>query len=132
MAKKFSFTVKIYYEDTDAGGVVYYANYLKFLERARTEMINTFGLSNKKLLDKYGALIIVKSCNIEYKKPAQLEDKIQIFSSIVSSTKASFNMIQKIKKDKILILEAKTHLVTVDMNGKPIKIPEVLEKFLKE
>ena len=131
MAKKFNFTVKVYYEDTDAGGVVYYANYLKFLERARTEMINTFGLSNKKLLDKYGVLIIVKSCNIEYKKPAQLEDKIQIFSSIVSSTKASFNMIQKIKKDKILILEAKTHLVTVNMNGKPIKIPEVLEKFLK-
>ena len=131
MFKEFKFETKIYYEDTDVGGVVYYANYLKFLERARTEMINTFGLSNKKLLDKYGALIIVKSCNIEYKKPAQLEDKIQIFSSIVSSTKASFNMIQKIKKDKILILEAKTHLVTVDMNGKPIKIPEVLEKFLK-
>ena len=132
MFKEFKFETKIYYEDTDVGGVVYYANYLKFLERARTEMINTFGLSNKKLLDKYGALIIVKSCNIEYKKPAQLEDKIQIFSSIVSSTKASFNMIQKIKKDKILILEAKTHLVTVNMNGKPIKIPEVLEKFLKE
>ena len=131
MFKEFKFETKIYYEDTDVGGVVYYANYLKFLERARTEMINTFGLSNKKLLDKYGVLIIVKSCNIEYKKPAQLEDKIQIFSSIVSSTKASFNMIQKIKKDKILILEAKTHLVTVDMNGKPIKIPEVLEKFLK-
>tara|TARA_Y100001960_G_scaffold282437_1_gene316766 strand:+ start:2131 stop:2526 length:396 start_codon:yes stop_codon:yes gene_type:complete len=131
MFKEFKFETKIYYEDTDVGGVVYYANYLKFLERARTEMINTFGLSNKKLLDKYGALIIVKSCNIEYKKPAQLEDKIQIFSSIVSSTKASFNMIQKIKKDKILILEAKTHLVTVNMNGKPIKIPEVLEKFLK-
>ena len=132
MFKEFKFETKIYYEDTDVGGVVYYANYLKFLERARTEMINTFGLSNKKLLDKYGVLIIVKSCNIEYKKPAQLEDKIQIFSSIVSSTKASFNMIQKIKKDKILILEAKTHLVTVNMNGKPIKIPEVLEKFLKE
>ena len=131
MFKEFKFETKIYYEDTDVGGVVYYANYLKFLERARTEMINTFGLSNKKLLDKYGALIIVKSCNIEFKKPAQLEDKIQIFSSIVSSTKASFNMIQKIKKDKILILEAKTHLVTVNMNGKPIKIPEVLEKFLK-
>ena len=130
MFKEFKFETKIYYEDTDVGGVVYYANYLKFLEMARTEMINTFGLSNKKLLDKYGALIIVKSCNIEYKKPAQLEDKIQIFSSIVSSTKASFNMIQKIKKDKILILEAKTHLVTVNMNGKPIKIPEVLEKFL--
>ena len=131
MSKEFKYETKVYYEDTDAGGVVYYANYLKFLERARTEMICSFELNNKKLLNDHKTLIIVKSINIEYKKPAQLEDKIQIFSSIVSSTKASFNMIQKIKKDKILILEAKTHLVTVNMNCKPIKIPEVLEKFLK-
>ena len=60
------FKIKIYYEDTDAGGVVYYANYLKFLERARTEMISSIGLSNKKLLDDYETLIIVKSCKIEY------------------------------------------------------------------
>ena len=60
------FKIKIYYEDTDSGGVVYYANYLKFLERARTEMISSVGLSNKKLLDDYETLIIVKSCKIEY------------------------------------------------------------------
>ena len=68
MSKQFSHQIKVYYEDTDSGGVVYYANYLKFLERARSEAIYELGLTNKKLLEKYGILIIVKSCNINYKK----------------------------------------------------------------
>ena len=67
MPKKFKYVTKIYYEDTDAGGVVYYANYLKFLERARSEAIYSLGLSNKEILDKEGVMIIVKSCDIEYK-----------------------------------------------------------------
>ena len=92
MSKEFKYETKVYYEDTDAGGVVYYANYLKFLERARTEMISSFDLNNRKLLKDYKALIIVKSINIEYKKPARLEDKLQIYSSIKSITKASFIM----------------------------------------
>ena len=66
---EFSYKLKVFYEDTDSGGVVYYANYLKFFERARTEAIAEIGLSNKKLLEENGILIIVKSCNIEYKKP---------------------------------------------------------------
>jgi len=131
MPKEFKYETKVYYEDTDAGGVVYYANYLKFLERARTEMICSFELNNKKLLNEYKALIIVKSIKIEYKKPAQLEDRLQIFSSIKSITKASFRMFQKIQRNKEIILEADIHLVTVNTEGKPIKIPEVLEKSLK-
>ena len=67
MAKKFNFTVKVYYEDTDAGGVVYYANYLKFMERARSEAIYSLGFTNSSLLESHGILLIVKSCNIEYK-----------------------------------------------------------------
>ena len=123
--------IKIYYEDTDESGRVYYANYLKFLERARTEMINSFKLNNKKLLNDYKTLIIVKSINIEYKKPAILEDKLQIYSTIKSITKASFAMCQKIKKNEELVLEADIHLVTVNPEGKPIKIPEALEENLK-
>ena len=69
MHENFFHNIKVYYEDTDAGGVVYYANYLKFLERARTEALVTIGFNNKKIKEDYGALIIVKSCNIEYKKP---------------------------------------------------------------
>ena len=131
MSKEFKYETKVYYEDTDAGGVVYYANYLKFLERARTEMINSFKLNNKKLLNDYKTLIIVKSLNIEYKKPAILEDKLQIYSTIKSITKASFAMCQKIKKNEELVLEADIHLVTVNPEGKPIKIPEALEENLK-
>ncbi len=128
MSNEFTHEIKVYYEDTDSGGVVYYSNYLKFLERARTELIHSIGLSNQKLLDDYKTLIIVKSCNIEYIKPAKLEDKLQIYSSIQSFNKASFIMIQNIKKGDDLIIKAKLKLVTVNKEGKPIKIPAVLEK----
>ena len=131
MHKNFNYNFKIYYEDTDAGGVVYYSNYLKFLERARTEMLESIGLSNKKLLEDHNTLIIVKSCNIEYMAPARLEDKIQIYSSIETLNKASFDVIQNIKKDDNLIVKAKVKLVTVNKDGKPTKIPSILEKNLK-
>ncbi len=128
MAKEFTHEIKVYYEDTDSGGVVYYSNYLKYLERARTEMISSIGLSNNKLLEEYKILIIVKSCNIEYIKSAKLEDKLQIYSSIESFNKASFVMIQNIKKNDDLIIKAKVKLVTVNKEGMPTKIPSVLEK----
>ena len=130
MLKDFKHEIKIYYEDTDVGGIVYYSNYLKFLERARTEMIESIGLSNKKLLEEYKTLIIVKSCNIEYLVPAKLEDKLKIYSSIELFNKASFVIIQNIKKDDNLIVKAKLKLVTVNQEGKPTKIPSVLEKKL--
>ena len=130
MSKEFKHSIKIYYEDTDAGGVVYYSNYLKFLERARTAMIETVGLTNKKLLEEHKTLIIVKSCNIEYISPVKLEDKIQIYSTIETLNKASFVVIQNIKKDNNLVVKAKLKLVTVNQEGKPIKIPSVLEKKL--
>ena len=130
MSKDFKHEIKIYYEDTDAGGVVYYSNYLKFLERARTEMLESIGLSNKKLLEEHNTLIIVKSCNIEYIAPSRLEDKIQIYSLIETLNKASFDVIQNIKKDDNLIVKAKVKLVTVNKDGKPTKIPSILEKNL--
>ena len=124
MHKTFSHDIKVYYEDTDAGGVVYYANYLKYLERARTEALSVFGLSNFKIKNDFGALIIVKSCNIEYKKSAYLEDKLKIKSYINSISKTSFVMTQSIFKDQELIVEAKIHLVFVNEKAKPLKIPE--------
>ena len=124
MHKTFSHDIKVYYEDTDAGGVVYYANYLKYLERARTEALSVFGLSNFKIKNDFGALFIVKSCNIEYKKSAYLEDKLKIKSYINSISKTSFVMSQSIFKDQELIVEAKIHLVFVNEKAKPLKIPE--------
>ena len=130
MSKYFKYKFKIYYEDTDSGGVVYYANYLKYLERARSEAIYSLGLTNIKLQKNYGALIIVKSCNIKYKKPAKFEDELEIISSVLSKTKTSFIMKQTIKRNVEIISEADVQLVTVNKEGKPIKIPEILEKFL--
>ena len=130
MHENFFHKIKIYYEDTDSGGVVYYANYLKFLERARTEMISSLGLSNRKLLEDYKILIIVKSCKIEYKKPLVLEDLIVVKSKVKSMSKSSFVMEQSIEKDGILATEAEVVLVTVNLSGKPVKIPEILIKKL--
>jgi acyl-CoA thioester hydrolase len=130
MHENFFHKLKVYYEDTDSGGVVYYANYLKFLERARTEALFSIGFSNKKIQEEFDALIIVKSCNIEYKKSAFLEDELNIRSFVKSITKTSFFMNQIITKDEKIIVEAQVHLVFIDKNGKPIKIPEdIYSKF---
>ena len=131
MHENFFHKLKVYYEDTDAGGVVYYANYLKFLERARTEALVTLGFNNKKIKDDFGALIIVKSCNIEYKIPSHLEDELIIRSFVKSVTKTSFIMNQYISRGEDLIVEAKVHLVFVNNEGKPIKIPDNLFKDFK-
>ena len=130
MTKNFKYKFRIYYEDTDSVGVVYYANYLKYLERARSEAIYSLGLTNTKLRKDYGTLIIVKSCNIEYKKPARFEDELEIISSVLTKTKTSFTMKQIIQKQEELISEADVQLVTVNKEGKPVKIPKILEKFL--
>ena len=131
MHENFFHNIKVYYEDTDAGGIVYYANYLKFLERARTEALVTIGFNNKKIKEDYGALIIVKSCNIEYKKPSYLEDELKIRSFVKSVTKTSFFMSQFISRGDDLIVEAKVHLVFINKDGKPIKVPEVIFKDFK-
>ena len=130
MHENFFHKLKVYYEDTDSGGVVYYANYLKFLERARTEALYSIGYSNKKVKDEFQSLIIVKSCNIDFKKPAHLEDELTIRSFVKSITKTSFFMSQIITRGNEVIVEAQVHLVFVDINGKPVKIPEgIYSKF---
>ena len=130
MHENFFHSLKIYYEDTDSGGVVYYANYLKFLERARTEALYSIGYSNNKILEKFESFIIVKSCNIEYKKPSHLEDELMVRSFVKSITKTSFFMNQIITKAEETIVEAQVHLVFVSKEGKPKKIPEeIYSKF---
>jgi acyl-CoA thioester hydrolase len=126
MHKNFFHTVKVYYEDTDAGGVVYYSNYLNFLERARTEAITNIGLSNKKIKEDFDILIIVKSCNIQYNKPSYLEDQLKIRSFVKSITKTSFFMTQIVSRDNDIIAEALVHLVFINSAGKPTKIPEIV------
>ena len=130
MHENFFHKLKVYYEDTDSGGVVYYANYLKFLERARTEALFSIGYSNNKIQQDFNSLIIVKSCNIEYKKPAYLEDELTIRSFVKSITKTSFFMNQIITRNNEVVVEAQIHLVFVNKDGKPKKIPEqIYSKF---
>ena len=131
MHENFVHKLKVYYEDTDAGGIVYYANYLKFLERARTESLVTLGFNNKKIKEDFGSLIIVKSCNVEYKKPAYLEDELNVRSFVKSITKTSFIMNQFISRGEDMLVEAKIHLVFVNNDGKPMRIPGTLFQDFK-
>jgi acyl-CoA thioester hydrolase len=131
MHKNFIHKVKVYYEDTDAGGVVYYANYLNFLERARTEAINSFGLSNKKIKEDFNVLIIVKSCNIQYKKSAHLEDELSIRSFVKNITKTSISMMQIVSRKEEVITEALVHMVFINNLGKPTKIPDLMYENFK-
>ena len=130
MHENFFHKVKVYYEDTDSGGVVYYANYLRFLERARTESLFSIGYSNQKIREKFNSIIIVKSCNIEFKKTAHLEDELKIRSFVKSISKTSFYMNQIITRGDDEIVNAQTHLVFINENGRPMKIPEeIYSKF---
>ena len=131
MSKEFVYKFKIYYDDTDAGGLVYYANYLKFFERARSEAIYSLGFSNTDLKKKFKIMFIVKSCNVEYKKPAKFEDNLEINSILTSLTKTSFVMKQTINRNDELITQANFHLVSVNEDGKPTKIPDEINALLK-
>ena len=132
MQKQFKFDLKIYYEDTDAGGVVFYANYLKYLERARTEAIYSLGYTNTQFKEKYNIIIIVKSCNINYIKSAKFEDRLSVYSKIKSISKASFVMKQVIKRKNIEISNAEIVLVAINEKGKPTKLPNGFANELRK
>ena len=120
---EFKSNFKVYYEDTDSGGVVYYANYLKFLERARTDAITSLNFSNKNLIEKFGIYIIVKSCNLNFHKPANLEDNLNIISKVLEVKNVSIRMKQNIFVNDSMIVEAEILLASVDEKGKPSKLP---------
>ena len=120
---EFKSNFKVYYEDTDSGGVVYYANYLKFLERARTDAITSLNFSNKNLKEKFGIYIIVKSCNLNFHKPAKLEDNLNIISKVLEVKNVSIRMKQHIFVNDSMIVEAEILLASVDEKGKPSKLP---------
>ena len=120
---EFKSNFKVYYEDTDSGGVVYYANYLKFLERARTDAITSLNFSNKNLIEKFGTYIIVKSCNLNFHKPAKLEDNLNIISKVLEVKNVSIRMKQNIFVNDSMIVEGEILLASVDEKGKPSKLP---------
>mgnify|MGYP006190305329 CR=1 FL=1 len=131
MSKIYIYKTKVYYEDTDAGGIVYYAKYLHFIERARTEMIyQQFSLSHKQLKDDHGAMFVVRSCNIRYLKSANFEDELEINTSIVNKTPVRLNLIQKVKRKAELLVVAEVELAVIDSKGSVKKLPiNLLEKI---
>jgi acyl-CoA thioester hydrolase len=94
--REFSWPVRVYYEDTDSGGVVYYANYLKFMERARTELLRDLGYEQDRLQQELGIIFAVRSASIQYKKPARFNDELNVITSIASLGKASIHFRQSI------------------------------------
>ena len=125
--KKFTYKTKVYYEDTDAGGIVYYANYLKYFERARTELIYSFGYNHKELNEKFNINIVVHKFNITYKKSFKFEDNVTIESFVNKVSNLRIEMIQNALRDKEVIAEAVVELVIIDVTGKPKIIPEDLK-----
>lgn len=94
--KEFFWPVRVYYEDTDSGGVVYYANYLKFMERARTEMLRSMGFQQDRLQQELGIIFAVHSASIKYRKPARFNDELNVVTSITSLGKASIRFKQSV------------------------------------
>ena len=127
----FLYTFKIYYEDTDSGGVVYYANYLKFIERARTEMINELGFTLTKLLNDYDRLFLVKKIECDYIESCKLEDTLNVQSKVLVLKNASFVLEQNILKQNNIIFRSKIVMVCVNCQGAPSKIPNELHSLMK-
>ena len=122
----FKFKTKVYYEDTDSGGVVYYANYLKFIERARTNLIQEVGYSLKLLSEKYDCHFVVKNIECNYIQSAKLEDELSIQTKFTEIKKASFKLEQIIYREDMAIFESKVLMVNINSKGKPLKIPDPL------
>ena len=127
----FEYKLKIYYEDTDSGGVVYYANYLKFTERARTNLINDLGFSLKKLNDDHDCLFIVKKLNCDYIHSAKLEDELIVQSKFLKINNASFELEQNILRNNQIIFTSEIIMVCVSPLGQPKKIPQDLKSLFK-
>mgnify|MGYP001496896484 FL=1 len=127
----FQYTFKIYYEDTDSGGVVYYANYLKFIERARTEMINELGFTLTTLLKDYDRLFLVKKIECDYIESCKLEDTLNVQSRVLVLKNASFVLEQNLLKQNKIIFRSKIVMVCVNSQGAPSKIPTELHSLMK-
>jgi len=119
----FSWPVRVYWEDTDAGGVVYYANYLKFMERARSEWLRALGFDQRRLRDELGLVFVVRNATIEYLKPARYDDLLTVTARLEQANRASLVMRQTIERDE-LIASAEVTLVCVHAQTfKPARIP---------
>ncbi len=127
----FSWPIRVYYEDTDAGGVVFYANYLKFFERARTEMLRDSGFEQDQLLKEQGVIFVVRSVQVDYLKPAQFNDQIVATATVIQMKKTSFVFKQEVLRGEQLLCKGEVVIVCVDAETmRPKAVPQaILEKL---
>lgn len=126
-----NFPIRVYYEDTDAGGVVYHANYLNFFERARTEFLRQIGFSQQQLLEQSLAFV-VKKIEIDYKYPARLDDLLTVESEIIELKKATIIFQQKLWRENCCLSEAQVTVASVDLTKmKPVAIPEQIRSAMQ-
>jgi acyl-CoA thioester hydrolase len=130
-APRFTHPVRVYWEDTDAGGVVFYANYLKFFERARTEWLRSAGFGQQALVDATGAIFVVTDTRLRYLKPARLDDLLSISVELVDSGRASFTLAQQCLRASELLCEGTIAVACVDRGTfRPRRIPTDLTERL--
>jgi acyl-CoA thioester hydrolase len=135
MGKQIEFTwpVRVYYEDTDAGGVVYYANYLKFLERARTEYLRALGFEQDQLKQEYGIIFAVHSLSIKYQKPAVFNDALTVTAEIIDRGNARLTFKQMITRDKDKTSICSAEVIIACLNAdkfSPTRIPVTIQEVL--
>lgn len=135
ISNAFLWNARVYFEDTDAGGVVYHANYLKFFERARTEFLRSLGWNQNALLEMKTCAFVVSDLSIQFKRPAKLDDELQIRTVLKSLKRANFVFDQKAFKGDLLMAAAEVRVVCIDpVKGLPKAIPspmfETIENLL--
>lgn len=128
----FRWPVRVYYEDTDAAGVVYYANYLKFLERARTEWLRAAGFEQTVLRDEYGVVFVVRALAIEYAAPAQFNDALDVSVAVTAAHGSVLDLAQRVCRDGVPLVTATVKIACVNTRSfKPVRIPEsIVEKLV--
>ena len=126
-----NYFIRVYYEDTDAGGIVYYANYFKFIERARTEYLREIGLIQSEIADQYKLIFVVRNIFAEFIKPAKLDDLLEVKTNFIRFGMVSIKVVQEIFLNENKLFEAEVKLGIVDIKGKPKKLPIELKEKLE-
>ena len=132
MAEPFAWPVRVYWEDTDAGGVVFYANYLKFFERARTECFRQHGLGQEALRQEHGVQLVVAEVSCKYLQSARLDDQLSVSVALLECRGASLVLAQRIERDGALLVAATTRIAALRASSfRPCPLPEFLSSTLK-
>ncbi|MDO8207464.1 MAG: tol-pal system-associated acyl-CoA thioesterase [Gallionella sp.] len=125
--KIFTWPVRVYFQDTDAGGVVYHASYVNFMERARTEWLRSHGYSNAGLMKEFGVMFVVRTMKLDYLRPALLDDMLNVTAQVMEIGRSRLTLQQSVKREDELLTTGEVHLVCVSRETfKPVRVPEAL------